>query len=57
MYKLLDVVVLKTGEKCTIVEEYADGSFMVEIPPKNGEEPELRDIEPTDIKPSLKHRS
>jgi len=48
MYKLLDVVTLKTGERVTIVEVYSETDFMVEkeLPDGNSE---LLDITAQDI--------
>lgn len=48
MYKLLDVVILKTDEVGVLVEDYENGCFMVEIPSENSE-PELRDIKTENI--------
>ena len=48
MAKLFDVVTLRDNGRGTIVEDYGDGAFMVEIP-REGLEPELRDITLDDI--------
>ena len=48
MYKLFDVVRLNNGVEGTLIEEYPDGFFMIEVD-RDNQEPELLDIDAESI--------